>query len=101
MSTKWADYVLTAVRYNSMRTRITDVQMRLDLGDKLGKAENYSRQQVVSLLNQNRTIVTAFYKQGTWHIGDTVETFTRNGIDFIRTVGNQGTADNLGNIAEF
>jgi hypothetical protein len=48
MAEKWADYLITAVRFNSAGTHIDSVQAREDKGDTAGPAGEASRTEVVT-----------------------------------------------------
>ena len=38
MTDKWADYLISAVRYNAAETHIEKVRVHVDEGDKVGGA---------------------------------------------------------------
>lgn len=103
---KWADYVITAVRYEERNgwKRINSVKVSLHDGRLLSQPTVYTRQFVVDQITKfRRTFVTAFYnpQSGSYQRGDAVEVFQYNGVDYIRTVGNNRLQDNLGNLPEF
>jgi hypothetical protein len=56
---KWADYVITAVRFNAGDVHIDRIKVQEDLGDKLGPAQEMSRAQVVKLIEQGKSFITA------------------------------------------
>ena len=70
MTDKWADYLISAVRYNTAGTHIDKVQVREDQGEKVGSAEQRGATKVVSSLEADNTFVT-IVKATTdkWHFG--------------------------------
>lgn len=56
---KWADYVITAVRFNAGDVHIDKLKVQLDLGETLGPAQEMSRAQVVKLIAQGKKFITA------------------------------------------
>ena len=99
---KWADYLISAVRYNPEHTRIIKVREHEDLGDKVGQATEVTRQEVISKIKQGKKYMTIFRtKDGKWKRGEEVHILTIDGEEFIRTDANKIKADNLGNLPEF
>ena len=108
ISGKWADYLVTAVRYEQsghsyVGARIIAVEVRMDLGGRAGDAETWQREQILDAVHQDHeTFVTArLGANGTWSKGEHVRLARINGIDYIRADRNPITQDNLGNLAEF
>ncbi|MBZ0320530.1 MAG: DUF3892 domain-containing protein [Anaerolineae bacterium] len=99
--TKWADYVITAVRYNSRRTHIESVRASADLITSLGEVKTYSRETVISSIEQGITFATATPANGKYQYGARVEIVIIEGTKYIRTDGNATEKDNLGNLPEF
>ncbi|MGE4158829.1 MAG: DUF3892 domain-containing protein [Planctomycetota bacterium] len=100
--TKWADYAISAVRYNEKRTHIDKVQAYED-GDKgLGALVEFSREQVVAAIKNKTTFVTMFKnKDGKWSKGQPVFIIKINKVEYIKTVDNGSERDNLENLPEF
>lgn len=99
---KWADYLISAVRYNARHTHIDQVRIHEDMGDNVGEGETYSRQAVVNALYEGTTFVTIFKNdQNSWNIGQKVQIIKVNGTDYIKTVDNGREEDNLENLPEF
>lgn len=97
---KWADYVITAVGYNSEHTHIVEVEVRADLGSSLGNSQIFKRQRVVDLIKEGKTFITATLSGSQYKRGDNVGIVLFNKTEYIRTDGNSRGADNLGNLPE-
>ena len=99
---KWADYCISEVSYNSEHTHIVKVSAREDKGDSLGSPSDWTRSQVVSALETNKTFITVTKgNDGKYIKGEDVRIITVNGVKYIRTDANSTAADNLGNLPEF
>ena len=98
---KWADYCITAVRYDVHRTHIAMVRARKDLGSKLGQEVEMSRSSVIALIDGGDAFVTAKKVEGKWMKGADVIVVTIGGVRYIKTEPNNTEVDNLGNLPEF
>ncbi len=98
---KWADFVITRVRYNKSETRIIKVIRRIDQVDKLGNPLERTRSQIVTAIGKGYSYVTATHKNDGWYKGDRVIRYTLDGEYFIRTDGNKKKSDNLGKLQRF
>lgn len=98
---KWADYAITAVRYDTNHTYISKCQIREDKGDKLDTPIDYSRQSIVNAIKAGSTFVTAFIKDSNWTKGADVAIYNIDGTDYLRTDKNRTPKDNLENLSEF
>ena len=99
---KWADFAIHAVRFNSAHTHIDRVRAFPDNGDKLGISEEHLRQDIVAAIKRGVTYVTTFKDdQGNWSKGQPVFIVSINGNDYIKTVENRKEVDNLDNLPEF
>jgi hypothetical protein len=99
---KWADFVITKVRYNREHTQIVEVEVRVDSGETIsGEARRMLRQDVVTAIRGGTTFSTAYLRDGKWQKGEDVRVVTINGDRFIRTDNNSITADNLGSLPEY
>jgi hypothetical protein len=102
MATKWADYVITKVRFNSAKTHIDKVKRRKYEGDKLGDASKISRTSVVSALDAGTTFCTATKdSKGDWQKGAMVKIVTIEGTKYIKTKADGIKKDNLDNLPTF
>jgi hypothetical protein len=101
---KWADYLITAVRYNAAETHIDKVQVRQDLGDKVStNVVEQTRQTVVANIKAKTTYATATLSKetGNWVKGAAVEIVVVNAVEYIRTDANKTAKDNLGELPRF
>lgn len=98
---KWADYVITEVRFNTKHTHIDKVRAHKDTGEALGSVQEYTRQDVVKAINSGTTYVTAFKNDGKWTKGENVFVIKINGTDYIKTKKDDTAKDNLDNLPEF
>ena len=99
---KWADYCISAVRFNDRRTHIDLVRACPDNGDQLGQVGEYAREDIVDALRRGVTFVT-IYKgtNGQWKQGQPVSIIRIGGIEYIKTADNGKGVDNLDNLPEF
>ncbi len=99
---KWADYLISAVRYNTEHTHITDLYVHEDKEDSVGKGEIYSRQEIVDKINCGISVITIFKNtEGKWNKGQKVSVINVNGIQYLKTIDNGREEDNLENLPEF
>lgn len=102
MADKWADYLISAVRYNEAETHIEKVRVHSDNGESVGSASEWTRAEVVSRLEAGYSFVTIFKKSdGNWRKGATVRIVVIHGEKFIRTDADQTKEDNLGSLPRF
>lgn len=98
---KWADYCISAVRYDDDHDHIIELNVHPDNGDTIGSSSVWTRQQVVSAIGTGSTFVTIIRKDGSWNRGSDVHVVTVNGVKYLRTDGNSTARDNLGSLPEF
>lgn len=98
---KWADYVITAVKFKTEKRHIEQVKIMEDNGEQLLAEQITSRQEIVSAIGRGVSFVTAYPKDGKWQRGDNVEVVIINNTQFIRTDGDRIEEDNLGELPEF
>ena len=100
---KWADYCISEVRYNPEHTHIVKVKVHVDNGDTIGQPTEWTRNEVVTTIGDNKTFVTIVRSTDgkNWHKGEDVRIITINGVRYLRTDANNKAADNLGNLPEF
>ena len=86
--TKWADYGISAVRY--------------DEDDTIGAAEDRSRENVLSKMDDGKTFVTILKgEDGNWRKGNDVHIVPVDGRRFLRTDANERDQDNLENLSKY
>jgi len=99
--TKWADYCISAVHYNTDHQHIVRTKVYEDNGDTLGTEKEWMRSEVVSAIEIGKTFITIFRKDDKWAKGQEVRPITINGTKYIRTDANSRAADNLDNLPEY
>ena len=100
--TKWADYVIIAVRFKNEKQHIEQVKIMTDTGDTLTNKKIVSRIEIIRLIESGDKIFTVYKKDdGNWKKGDAVGIVNIRGVKFIRTDGNSIEKDNLGELPEF
>lgn len=98
---KWADYLISAVRYDAEHTHIDKVKAHEDKGGKITPSYEEDRETVVANINRGKTYCTILKKEGKWHKGEIVGIIVVNNREFIRTDKNKTESDNLGELPEF
>jgi hypothetical protein len=102
MGTKWADYLITKVKYErSNSAAITEVEIRADNVESIGSPSRMARPEVVRSIAGGTTFVTSRQTpDGKFTKGANVGTVLVEGKKFIRTDANKTAADNLGELPE-
>jgi len=99
---KWADYGISAVRYNVAHTHIDRVRAHPDNGDSIGAPSEYLRADIIAAIRKGTSFVTILKgADGKWMKGQPVYIIKVNGVEYIKTVDNGKAADNLENLPEF
>lgn len=99
---KWADYGISEVRYNSAHTHIDKVKVHPDNGDTIGTPSEHARQDIIAAIKKGTTFVTILKgDDGKWKKGQSVYIIVVNRTEYIKTVDNGKEADNLENLPEF
>lgn len=99
---KWADYLISAVRYNDKHTHIVKARVHSDNWDQIGSEIDYTRQEIISMIKKWITFVTIIKgNDGKWNEWQSVFIVTINNIEYIKTVSNTETVDNLEDLLEF
>ncbi len=99
---KWADYLISAVRYNLTHTHINQIRAHEDTGESVGPAKVYDRQTIVDAINNGTTFVTIIENgANNWNKGQKVIVIKVKGISYLKTVDNGKEEDNLENLPEF
>jgi hypothetical protein len=101
MTDKWADYLISKVRYNDSHTHITHVYVHVDKGTLL-EGTSETRQWVVNKIDSGYTFYTIFKDDnGKWSKGQKVIKDPVNGTNYITTRPNGTAKDNLENLPEY
>ncbi|PKN52858.1 MAG: DUF3892 domain-containing protein [Deltaproteobacteria bacterium HGW-Deltaproteobacteria-13] len=99
---KWADYGISAVKFNEGHTHINKVRVHPDNGDSIGAFFEQTRMDIVNAIKKGTTFVTIFKgSDGKWQKGQSVYIIKINGVEYIKTVDNGKAIDNLDNLPEF
>jgi hypothetical protein len=99
---KWADYGISAVKYNNERTHIVKVKAHKDSGDTISASTEWTRSEVVSAVERGSSFVTILQaRDDKWRKGQDVHIINISGVKYIRTDQNHKASDNLGELPEF
>jgi hypothetical protein len=98
---KWADYLISAVRYDGDNSHIIKVKTHVDTGDGVDKPFEEKRETVISKLKNGKEYCTIIKKDGNWKRGQMVHIVQVKGNEYIRTDKNETDKDNLGSLPEF
>jgi hypothetical protein len=97
----WADYGISAVRYRGDRPRIDRVEVRSDNTRVFGGARIWKRRHLMTAMERGMTFVTIHKgPMGRWMRGDKVHLTEGEGDHFLRTEGDGGDGDYLGELPE-
>lgn len=100
--TKWADYLISAVRYNAEHSHIVQVKQHQDSGDSVKASTIVPRSTVVANLKARTTYMTIYKdNDGKWKKGEEVIIKPVEGTEYITTDPNETKKDNLGELPEF
>lgn len=98
---KWAEYLISEVRYSPDHKRILQVKQHKDLDGQVGAGEIVERNVISSNIKKGITYMTIHNGSSTtWKKGDMVKGFTVDGDYYIRIDKNKVTLDNLGMLNE-
>lgn len=98
---KWADYLISAVRYYN-NDFISHLRIHEDSGDKVGAPQTWSKENVISYINNGYSFCTIVKNsKGNWSQGADVHVVVINGYSYLRTDKNKTPKDNLGNLPTF
>jgi hypothetical protein len=99
---KWADYGISAVRYDEDDQRIERVKVHKDNGDTIGSGEDWSRKDVLSKMDDDKTFVTILKgDDDRWKKGEDVHIVRVDEQRFLRTDANKRDQDNLENLPAY
>ncbi len=96
----WADYLLSAVRYDSSR-RIVEARQHADDGSQIGRGTLVGRSTIADNMKRGSTYATVFTgRGGSWRMGKQVRLLRSGGDYSIRVDSNRVMLDNLGMLPE-
>jgi hypothetical protein len=96
---KWADYLISAVRYSDQRQRyITYAKVHEDETRKIGKGYTWNRDEIIAALAAGKSLMTIYKKEtGDWIKGSVVNLIKKNGAVFIADT-EESNADHLSGV---
>ena len=98
---KWADYLISAVRYNGNH-KIAKIIQHEDKDGTVGEGIEVERAAVASNIKSGKTYMTIYSgPKNTWRMGKKVNTFRVDGEYCVRVDNNKAHIDNLGEVVEF
>lgn len=97
---KWADYLVSAVRYvNSSKSRISHLMVHDDNDDQVGTGKICTKECVIENINHGKIYYTIIMSDGrNWKQGEKIIVFKGK---YLKTVQNAIEEDNLGALPEF
>jgi len=100
---KWANYLISFVKYDKQKTLIDEVEVHEDLGYGISYTTDFvTRQTLIENIENKITYITTISdEKGVWKMGQKVELITINGQKFLKTVNDGIEKDNLGELPEF
>ncbi len=99
---KWAEYLISEVRYNPDHHRILQVKQHKDLDGKVSEGEIVDMAVIASNLKKGISYMTVHNGSSeTWKRGESIKGFQSGGEYHIRADKNKVNHDNLGMLNEF
>ena len=99
MGERWADYLITAVKYGKNH-RISSVRQHEDTGGDLGKGTIIDRDTLASNIKRGVRYATVFNTKSNWRLGDSINCFRVGSNMSIRTDTNKVEYDLLAMLPE-
>lgn len=100
--TKWADFLISGVRFNAEETHIDEVEVHRDLGETIEDATaTVHRLTVVKNIENKITYITISKSKTdpkSWVKGQEVGVFPYDGNKYLRTYKDGTPTDNLDNL---
>ena len=97
---KWANFLISAVRYSPNHKYITELLQHEDQDDSVSEGVIVKRDEVADGIKKGKRYRTIYNASDNWKIGDEIRTFMVDGDFFIRTDKNKVERDNLGTLPE-
>ena len=98
---KWADYLISAVRYSPDHRLITEMKQIEDTEDSVGKESVVDKSIVKENIKKRKTYMTIISEGSNWKKGSKVKIIIVDGDYYIRADNNKVSRDNLGPLPEF
>ncbi len=99
MTSKWADFLISAVVYDK-KHKILYAKQHKDTGESITEGILTDRNTIASNIANGLSYVTIFSSNSTWKKGTNLRAYRIGGEYFIRTDGNKVKLDNLGQLPE-
>jgi hypothetical protein len=100
--TKWAEYLISEVRYSPDHHHILQVKQHKDLDGEVSEGEIVDKANVASNLKKGASYMTVHNGSSeTWKRGEKIRGFLVDGEYHIRIDKNKVNQDNLGMLNEF
>lgn len=96
---KWADYLISAVNYDS-KHMIYQVLQHSDDGNKIGEGVVVNRETILSNIDKGKSYVTIYNGIKSWKLGYPVRKFKMQGKSYLRIDENKSPLDSLGDLPE-
>ena len=97
--TKWADFVVSAIKKGSGLANISHVQIHEDLEHGFGSPVLIDKYELSSKIQNGLSLVTVHKKnENEWAVGELIRTYVKDGEAYIRTDDNKVDGDNLGHM---
>ncbi len=97
---KWANFLISAVRYSPDHKYITELLQHEDQDESVSEGIIVKRDEIADGIKKGKRYRTIYNSLDNWKIGDEIRTFMVGGDFFIRTDKNKVGRDNLGTIPE-
>ena len=100
---KWADYLISAVRYEpgSNNRIITYFKVHEDIGNSIGESRTWTKDELLDALIQGKTFITVRKDENSnWIRGEEVALSSFKEI-FVRSDFRNVPGDHLNNVSEF
>jgi ribosome-binding factor A len=97
---KWANHLISAIRYSSDHKYITELVQHEDQNNSISEGTIVKKLDVTDAIKKGKIYMTIFNSNDNWKIGEKIQTFMVEGEVFIRTDKNKVERDNLGLLPE-
>lgn len=99
---KWADFLISAVRFNPRGTHIDFLRVHPDNDSTVGPSMDYPRQTIVDAIREGTTLMTIVSDSNNqWAPGQRVYIVNIHGTDYLKTYDDRTTRDNLDDLPRF
>lgn len=98
---KWADYLVSAVRFNAHGTHIDSLRCHADNDTSAGPPQTFSRKTVVDAIKAGKTFVTVTRDSaGDFRLGQRIQSVTLT-YEYLKTRPDSVISDNLDELPKF